>query len=239
VQVNAVSGQGVNGSSESCLWVNRWRYEQQGADYYYGFMWYFASPWVDPYGTEFEFNLEPAICGAPEDMHFYADAVKLGVHTGHVDCVESNHSHHPVGSPQYNNGNENETSAGNLGGLAQWSIIPQGQLQTGQWYEVIIHIHWATDSTGQIQSWYRLMGQTTWNETINQSGFPTLQWGCNPENETSTCFTVTQSNQNGWATSDHFGVYRYCNRDPCPADTFYLDNYQERGSFAAVAGTMP
>jgi hypothetical protein len=239
IEVNAVAGAGVNGSHPSCTWAQRWRYEQQNTDYYYGFMWYFAHGWVAPSGLQYELNFQPNICGAPIGIRMFGHAVKLQMRTGKNTCLLTGTGHH-AGSVQYSNGGgSSATSSGNLGGLAHWSIIPQGHLQTGKWYEVILHIHWATDSTGQVQSWYRLKGQARWNQTINQSGMPTLEWGCKPNHATQTCTNITPSNQNGWVTVDHFGFYRYCNRDPCPADRYYVDNWQQQSSFAAVAATMP
>ncbi|MGN6166738.1 MAG: heparin lyase I family protein [Solirubrobacteraceae bacterium] len=238
IEVSAVKGAGVNGAHAPCVWANRWRYEQQNTDYYYGFMWYFTRGWVTPSGIQYELNFHPNICGAPVDIAMFGDAVKVSMRTGLDKCVLNGTGHQAEGV-EYGNGGANENGTGNLGGLSQWSIIPKGKLQTGVWYEVILHIHWATDSTGQAESWYRQLGQPTWTQTIEQSGFPTLEWGCQPDDATQTCTNWTANDQNGITTVDHFGFYRYCNREACPADTFYLDNYQQQASFSAVANTMP
>lgn len=238
IKVSAARGAGVNGRHAPCLWANRWRYEQQNTNYYYGFMWYFARGWVTPSGIQYELNFHPDICGAPVDIAMFGNAVKVVMRSGSDKCVLKGKEHRAEGV-EYGNGSTNENGTGTLGGLAQWSIIPKGRLRTGVWYEVILHIHWATNSRGQVESWYRLKGQSKWTRTIERSGFPTLEWGCQPDDATHTCTRITRHNQNGWATEDHFGFYRYCNREACPADTYYVGNYEQQASFAAVARTMP
>lgn len=238
VRVRVTAGEGVNGTGPSCTWANRWRYEQQNTDYYYGFMWYFARGWVTPSGRQYELNFHPWICGAPVSIAMFSDVVKVVMRGGLNRCA-LNGTGHRAESVGYGNGGAEEDGTGNLGGLAQWSIIPKGQLHSGVWYEVILHIHWATNSTGQVDSWYRRKGQSTWTQTVKQAGFPTLEWGCQPDNATHTCTNWTAKDQNGITTVDHFGFYRYCNREACPADTYYVDNYQQQASFSAVAKTMP
>jgi hypothetical protein len=200
VRVTVTAGQGVNGTRPSCTWANRWRYEQQNTNYYYGFMWYFARGWVTPSGRQFELNFHPWICGAPVGIAMFSDAVKVVLRGGLHKCVLNGTGHHHVQSVEYRNGGAHEVGTGNLGGCAQWSFIPNGELHTGVWYEVILHIRWATNSTGQVESWYRQKGQSTWTQTVKQSGFPTLEWGCQPDNATQTCANWTATNQNGITT---------------------------------------
>jgi hypothetical protein len=121
-----------------------------------------------------------------------------------------------------------------MGPIANWRIIPKGDLYRNEWLETIVHVHWASDDTGAVQAWWKVKGQPTWRQTINQSGFPTIDWG--PDSGQS--FTWTPSNENGVTTMDHLGIYR--TSDPhAPNTTFWIDNWQERGSFGAVASTMP
>ena len=53
--------------------------------------------------------------------------------------------------------------------------IPKGAFRLGTAYELIVHIRWAFDRTGQIETWYRTFGTTAWTRSVSQSGFPTLQ----------------------------------------------------------------
>ena len=58
--------------------------------------------------------------------------------------------------------------------LPKLYAVPPG-MQLGVWHELIIHAHWATDSSGKIDAWHRVKGQSGWTNTASLSGYPTLQ----------------------------------------------------------------
>ena len=64
---------------------------------------------------------------------------------------------------------------GGDGNLPPMYAIPKDAFTPGTAYELIVHIRWAFDLTGQIEIWYRTLGTTAWTQTVSQSGFPTLQ----------------------------------------------------------------
>lgn len=232
VRVHANAGNGTS-VAQDCIWMGSWRYIAYPSDAYYGLMWYFPTGYTDPsagQNDEFsEFNWHPYIYSGPMGYSLFGDTLQWYNNTGAwrrcVGCLA-----------QYNNGAraENGGPGANMGPVSNWRIIPKGDLVRNQWIETIVHVHYANNTTGAVQSWYRLKGQTTWNETINQSGFPTIDWGP----DSSQNFTWTPNNENGVTTTDHLGLYR-TNDTNVPNTTFWIDNYQRQPTFNAVASTMP
>lgn len=222
VQASIAAGAGSGG------WAQWWRHIQLGADYYYGMMWYFPAGWTDPapnsWEVSLEFNYHPYIWGAPIGLAIHGDVMKVGVQTGYCAFQQS---------CQYTNNGDYENGSGNIGGGSPWFIIPKGQMNTGVWHEIVLHIHWAADSTGYIEGWWKRKGDSTWTKTIDQRGFPTVQWGT----DIVSGAVYTPSNIDGATTNDHFGFYR----DPAnaPADTYNFDNFQVGTSFDTVAAALP
>jgi hypothetical protein len=230
VKVSAAAG-------SNATWASQWRHIQLGADYYYGMMLYFPSGWTDPAPNSWanigELGFHPFMQGpggaGPLHLSAHGDVLKLSVSTG---------LRVPGTPPQYSNGGDYAQFDGsdaqvNLGGLSQWSVVPKGQMNTGVWHEIVLHVRWATDTTGVIQAWWRRKGDATWTKTIDQSGFPTLAWGL----DMSGNFTWTPNNLNGVTTADTLGLYR--DNSNSPADTYYLDAYRVNTSFSGVAATLP
>ena len=101
-------------------------------------------------------------------------------------------------------------------------VIPAPTFQTGKAYELIIHIRWAFDSSGMIETWYRPLGAAVWAQTVSQSGFPTLQRyedGSYPAN-------------NG---GDVIQLYRGPSSSPCKVS---MNGYQVCASFAEADGSL-
>jgi hypothetical protein len=227
VQVSAPAG-------SNATWANHWRHIQLGQDYYYGMMWYFPSGWIDPapnsWEVSWELNYHPYIWGNPIGISTHGKSMKVGINTG--QCVFQR------GCSFDNGGNyENATPCG--GSQLPCTpitgnpfIIPVGQMNTGVWHEIILHVHWAADTTGHIEAWWKRKGEATWNHTVNLSGFPTVEWG-----QDLGGFSWTPNNINGVTTDDHFGVYR--DNSNSPGVTYYLDDFHVNTSFNAVAATLP
>jgi hypothetical protein len=229
IHANAGTGGSV---AQDCIWMSSWRYISYPSDVYYGMLWYFPSgSYNDPSGGAHdeisEFNWHPFINAGPLGYSVFGDTMQFYVSTG---------AWQRTGLAQYSNGAryENGQAGSNMGPVSNWRIIPKGSLVRDKWIETIVHVHYANDSSGAIQSWYRLKGQSTWNETINQSGFPTIDWG--PDSGQN--FTWTPNNENGVTTMDHLGVYRTGDTN-APNTTFWIDNYQRQPTFNAVASTTP
>lgn len=233
VRIHANAGTGGS-LRQDCIWMSNWRYITYPADVYYGLMWYFPRVgYNDPSGGQHdeisEFNFHPFIQAGPLGYSLFGDTMQFYVNTGcWRRCSRCR--------AQYNNGAraENGTRGSNLGPVSTWRIVPKGDLYRGKWIETIVHVHYANDKTGAIQSWWRVKGQTRWNETINQTGFPTIAWGP----DSGQKFKWSPSNENGVTTMDHLGVYRTSDKH-APDTTFWIDNWQRRTTFAAVARTMP
>jgi hypothetical protein len=65
---------------------------------------------------------------------------------------------------------------GSNNNLPKMYAVPKGQFITGIAYELIVHVRWAFDRTGVVETWYRQLGSTwLWARTTSEHGFPTLQ----------------------------------------------------------------
>jgi len=95
------------------------------------------------------------------------------------------------------------------------------------WHEIVMHVYYTLDTNGVVQFWHRLKGKRSWKRTVSVSGgFPTLQTG-----PTAFGTTVTESNINGWPSTDQFGIYRA----PAPSTaSVRADNWCRATSFAAA-----
>jgi hypothetical protein len=95
-------------------------------------------------------------------------------------------------------------------------------MQLGVWHELIVHVHWATDSTGVIETWHRLKGQTSWTKTASLTGYPTVM--LNPDGTYPT------------ATTDKIGAYRAQSTAPT---SVWLDGFTRSQSFQTAASALP
>ncbi len=95
-------------------------------------------------------------------------------------------------------------------------------MRFGVWHELIIHAHWATDSSGKIDAWHRIKGQRAWQKTASLRGYPTLQ--DNPDGSYPS------------TTIDMIGAYRGPSHAPT---SVWLDGFSRSGSFAAAAAHLP
>lgn len=85
----------------------------------------------------------------------------------------------------------NITSAPNIGAVtclpAEYAM-PPGSVQYGAWNELVMRVRWASDTTGQIQTFYKTASSATWNTGANVTGIPTVQW--NVATQGATCTTA-------------------------------------------------
>ncbi|HLJ02159.1 MAG TPA: hypothetical protein VKT31_01900 [Solirubrobacteraceae bacterium] len=145
-------------------------------DEYYGLMVYVPAGWtianhffggVNIYELHFQ-----AIWGAPITLELHPDHVTLAVQTGGCN---------PVGStgPGCQYRSNADSSCQNW---YWWTClpgeyaIPPGAFVQGKWNEILIHARWASDTSGAVQTWYRVLGSTLWTPSASVSGIPTVQW---------------------------------------------------------------
>ena len=116
-------------------------------------------------------------------------------------------------------------SSGGSGNVAPMSAVP-APLALGVWHELIVHVRWATDSSGTIEVWHRLQGGGSWVKTVSLRGYPTVQWTAEEGPEAIA----------GSVTSDKIGAYR--GRADFPL-TVWQDGFVRTTSFAAAAAALP
>ncbi len=149
-----------------------------GTDGYYGLSVYVPRGWTaGSYftGVEIQEYHFQNIYGAPISFQLHADHVTLALQTGACN-------NHTTVAPGCVNHSNADNPNGNPGTLPAEYVIPPGALVQGQWNQMLMHVHWASDNTGQIQTWYKTAGASTWNSSSNVSGIPTVQW-----DNTKTC----------------------------------------------------
>jgi hypothetical protein len=191
-----------------------------GADQYYGLMIYVPQGWTIPNnafdGVEIaEYHFQN-VYGAPISFQLHPDHVTLAVQTG--ACT--NHATKVPGCVNHSNA---DNPNGNPGTLPAYYAIPTGAFQEGAWNEIMMHVHWANDSTGQIQTWYKTMGAANWTQSTNISGIPTVQWD-----------TARGSVYTNYV--DETEAYTSAVTSPL---SLYLGNDVTGSSFNSVAATMP
>jgi hypothetical protein len=193
-----------------------------GADDYYGYMFYVPQQWTasvtDPSAfwgvatAQFHFQ---NIWGSPIAFELHNDHMTLAMETGACSnfltsdpgCQWRSNADNPGGDP------------GNLGA---YYVVP-APMQQGVWHEIVMHVHWAADSTGQVQVWHRVMGDPDWIQTVNLTGYPTVQWDAS-----QGCCSA--------AVVDKVGAYRGLSNVPV---SVWESNVLIGTSFGAVAGSLP
>jgi hypothetical protein len=118
------------------------------------------------------------IFGAPVTLELHPDHVTLALETGGCYWPAS-----PGCQYRSNADNSSCRSSSSHTCLPAYYAIPPGALVQGKWNEIIVHVHWAADRSGQIQTWYRVKGSPAWTQSTNLGGYPTVQWN----NQTGCC----------------------------------------------------
>ena len=96
-------------------------------------------------------------------------------------------------------------------------------MQLGVWHELVVHAHWAANSTGQIEVWHRVKGQPAWAKTASLVRLPDT--ADEPGREHSRAGTI-----------DMIGAYRGQSTAPV---SVWLDGFTRSQSFAAAASNLP
>jgi hypothetical protein len=189
-----------------------------GSDEYYGFMFYVPVGWDT--GTNAFWGVQVAqfhftnVWGSPVAYQLHDDHLTLALETGSCDAVGT-------ANPSCDWRSQADLAGGpNLPG---YYVIPPGSMPQGHWYETIMHVHWAADSTGQIQTWFRQKGQSAWTQSVDLAGYPTVLW-----DRTAGCCAT--------GAVDKVGAYRGPSSVPV---SVWFDDVSEGSGFASVAGSMP
>ena len=186
-----------------------------GGDDYYSLMFYVPKGWSP--GTQsfwgvsiMEVNFESLGPGGPTiAFQAHADHVTLAVQSGTV-----------TNSFPYFQYRSNADSGGTPN-LPPLYAIPR-PMATGVWHELVLHVHEATNTSGLVEVWHRLKGQSAWTKTASASGFATVQMNANGSYPSTTL--------------DVIQAYRAGSTAPT---TVWLDAFARTNSFAAAAANMP
>jgi hypothetical protein len=187
-----------------------------GSDDYYALMLRLPSPWPEPSPAGWglvlaQLNFQ-GIWGAPVMLVAHHDRVELVLQSGLCNPVTST-----TPGCTY--------TSGRNGNLTPMHAIP-APLALDTWHQLIIHVHWATDSNGLLETWHRPHGTTTWTKTIHHTGHPTLQW---TPHQGPTAITNT-------TTNDKLGAYRGKADHPL---TIWHDAYTRTTTFTTAASALP
>ena len=180
-----------------------------GGDDYYALMVNFPAGWSP--GTKVfwgvnmvQLNWE-GFPGAPVDLQAHSDHVTVALQTGACGTTCQYRSNAEASNPN----------------LPNLYAIPR-PMQLGVWHELVVHVHWATNSSGQVEVWHRIKGQSAWTKTASLSGYPTL--------------ATSPSGSYPTHTADKIGVYRPNSYAPT---TLLMDGFTRSGSFATASGSLP
>jgi Polysaccharide lyase len=214
------------GGSSSCELLHG-RKVGLNLDDYYAFAVKFPTDWQTPSTAGWgalldQLNFE-GINAAPVMMNAFADSLVLLVNSG--NCPSSGGCPYYSGLPT--GGGFSPRPAGMPGPLY---AIPHGGMTLGVWHELVVHVRWTLDSTGVVEVWHRVKGQSAWTQTVSASGFPTLQTGTKYNGT-----LITASNIANWGDDDKFGVYRGPSSNSL---SVYHDNWCRATSFGAAASCV-
>jgi hypothetical protein len=107
-------------------------------------------------------------------------------------------------------------------------------LVTDQWYDIIIHVHEATDTTGMVEVWVRRDDQADFTRVVTRTGIPTVQWKPGVLDRNGNCLSGCPLE----APYDKIGVYREP-RQTQPPTTVQYDNLSYGTSYDVVRATFP
>jgi hypothetical protein len=199
----------------ACETLNK-RLIDLGTDDYYGLAVRFPTDWREPSPAGWglavaQLNFEN-IWGSPVMLAAHADHIGLVMQSGLCQSVKTSKPGCAYSSAQGGN-------------IARMVAVP-APMALGAWHELIVHVRWTTDSSGIIEVWHRLKGDSTWNKTVSLTGYPTVQWtdAEGPEGIADA------------TTADMAGAYRGHADYPL---TIWSDGFVRTTSFASAAAALP
>ncbi len=195
---------------EACGLVTGPRPIGLGTDSYYGLMVYVPRGWRVANKAFFGVNIKEFhfqnIWAAPVIFQLHPRYVTLALETG---ACNPHTSSNPGCQYRSNAGHRRCTSTLFYRCLPGYYAIPPGAFVQGRWNEILMHVHWASNRTGEIQTWYRVMGATTWTPSAVVKGYPTVQWNvttgcCDPKyvDETEAYTAALSAPLSVWLAND-------------------------------------
>ena len=183
-----------------------------GSDDWYGLEVRLPMNWQSPSRAGWglviaQFNFQ-GIWGAPVSLVATAGTVNLVLQSGLCNDVNS-----PRPGCAFSSG-----TAGNVSSLV---VVPQ-PIARDRWHQLIVHVKWASDSSGLIEAWHRLRGSTKWIPRVRRNGWPTVQWSA-------------QRPPTYQGTVDKIGAYR--GKAAFPLSVWH-DTFVVGASFGAVAAKL-
>jgi Polysaccharide lyase len=189
-----------------------------GSDAYYALEAYYPANWQEPSpagwgGVTAQLNYTGVGgIGPPVGLISHANRVNIALMSGAVNTSKV---------ATYSSGWDGE---GNLPCSLNCRIVPEGALTRGVWHQFIVHVRWASDSTGMVETWWKRKGESAWKAEAKMSGYPTLQWAAGGSLPSL-----------GWLSSDHIGLYRGPASFPL---SLWLDGFCSATTFAAAASCV-
>ena len=194
-----------------------------GTSGYYGLMIYVPRWWTIPntfpYGVNIEEYHFQNVDAAPIILQLHPSYVTLALETGACNLASSSNPGCAIRSNSAYQCRSNSTRTC----LPAQYAIPPGAFVQGAWNEIIMHATWATGYTGDVETWYKVGGASSWTQSTNLSGIPTVQYDVAVGTPRPSYIDLTEA---------------YTGALSAPL-SLSLGNYATGSSFAAVAGTMP
>jgi hypothetical protein len=182
---------------------------------YYGLMVRFPSNWREPSPVWWGLSIAQLnfqnIWGAPVKLAAHADHIAVRLQSGLCNSVTTSQP-----GCAYSSG---------PGGNIRRLVAVRAPLALEAWHQLIVHVRWATNSSGVLEVWHRLKGGRSWNKTVSLRGYPTVQWTAGKGRR-----AIARS-----VTSDKIGAYR--GRADFPL-TIWLDGFVRARSFAVTARAL-
>jgi hypothetical protein len=157
------------------------------SDEWYALEFLLPSNWQEPSAAGWGLSVAQlnfqGIWGAPVLLAAHANSVDLVIQSGLCD---------PVSSTKPGCAN----SSGSGGNLSPMHAVPSSRFATNVWHQLLIRVKWASGTDGIVQVFHRKKGESTWAQTVDFNGKPTVQW------------TDAAPPQPTDQTSDKVGAYR-------------------------------
>ena len=197
-----------------------------GTNEYLGIMLYVPANWTIANSAFFGVNLYELhfqnVYGAPITLQLHPNNVTIALETGACSPYTAR-----VPGCKYRSNAALATLSScrqaRANCLPGYYAIPPGAFVRGAWNEIILHVLWSNTTSGQIQSYYRVKGATSWIQSSSISGVPTIQW-----NNTRGCCGANYDDQ----------VEAYTSALSAPL-SIWVDNVIDSASLATVQASMP
>ncbi len=180
-----------NERTELALYENKYVHESEGDEYYYGWSTLFPDDWTTVSAWGLFMQWHTPITGARPALSLYVnsnDGIFVGMCTG--------------------------TTSSGCATTKDIEII--NRLTKGKWNDFIVHVKWSSYSSGIVEIWHRLEGQTDYEKIFTLNNVPTLQ---------------TNSGYDTYISAKQQGLYR---SSTSKTQTLYQDGLRIGKTFESV-----